>query len=77
MVVVPTITLVTIPVLPTVAVPVFVLLHAPPEVASLSEVVAPPLHTVGVPEIAAGGTGATLTVTTTVAAILPQPLASV
>ena len=74
MVVVPAPPLVTIPVLPTVATVVVVLVHTPPLVASLSAVVAPPAHKVAVPDIAAGATGSEFTVTSIVAATLPHPL---
>jgi len=58
------------PIVPTV---VLLLLHLPPAVALLSDVVAP-VQTRGVPSIA---DGKALTVTITVAAMLPQPFDSV
>ena len=54
---------VTVPSVPTVATVVVVLVHPPPEVASVSAVVAPS-HTLAVPVMAAG---CTFTVTTVVA----------
>ena len=77
MVVVPAVTLVTIPVTPTVAAEVLVLLHAPPAVASLRVVVTPPAHTVSVPVIPAGVVGKGFTVTVVVAALAPQVLLTV
>ena len=75
MVAVPAATPVTVPVLPTVATVVAVLLQAPPVVASLNPVVAP-AQTIAVPVIVpADGSG--LTVTTLVAAVVPQPLVTV
>ena len=75
MVAVPAATPVTMPVLPTVATVVAVLLHAPPVVASPNPVVAP-AQTVAVPVIVpADGNG--LTVTTLIAAAVPQPLVTV
>ena len=75
MVAVPADTPVTVPVLPTVATVVVVLLQAPPVVASLNPVV-DPAQTVAVPVIVpADGNG--LTVTTLVAAAVPQPLVTV
>ena len=63
MVVVPPATPDTIPVLPTVAIVVLVLLHVPPVVPSLKDVVAP-AHMVAVPLIAPGtGKGLTVKVT--------------
>ena len=59
--VVPSVWPLTIPGVPTVAIVVLVLIHAPPVVASLSEVVAP-WHTLFVPLMAVIG----LTVTTVV-----------
>ncbi len=67
----PELTPVTIPDVPTVATPVAVLLQVPPVVASLNEVVPVP-HMVAVPLIDAGVVGNGFTVTTTVAAALPQ-----
>ncbi len=67
----PELTPVTIPDVPTVAIPVAVLLQVPPVVTSLNEVVPVP-HMVAVPLIEAGVVGNGLTVTTTVAAALPQ-----
>ena len=75
MVAVPADTPVTVPVVPTVATVVAVLLHAPPVVASLNPVVEP-AQTVAVPVmVPADGNG--LTVTTLVAAAIPQPLVTV
>ena len=75
MVAVPADTPVTMPVLPTVATVVAVLLHTPPVVASLNPVVAP-AQTIAVPVIVpADGKG--LTVTTLIAAAVPQPLVTV
>jgi hypothetical protein len=62
---VPALTPVTVPLVPTVAIPVAPLLHTPPGVASLSDVVAP-AHTTGVPVIPAGAAGVVLTVTVAV-----------
>ncbi len=67
---VPDATPLTIPVEPTVAIPVAVLLHVPPVVASASVVVAL-LHKVRLPVIAAGNG---LTVTT---AVMIQPVGAV
>jgi hypothetical protein len=53
MVDVPVATPFTVPVVPIVATDVFVLLHTPPGVASLSDVV-PPMHKLAEPLIAAG-----------------------
>ena len=65
----------TLPDASTVATPVAVLLHAPPEVVSLKPV-AEPAHTVAEPVmVPADGNG--LTVTTSVAAAVPQPLVTV
>ena len=75
MVAVPAATPVTMPVLPTVATVVAVLLHAPPVVASLNPVV-DPAQTIAVSVIVpADGSG--LTVTTLIAAAVPQPLVTV
>jgi hypothetical protein len=75
MVAVPAVTPVTVPVLPTVATPVAVLLHAPPVAASVKPVVEP-AHTIAVPVmLPADGNG--LTVTVVVAAAVPQPLVTV
>ena len=74
MVVVPAATPLTIPVLPTVAVTVDTELQAPPAVASLREVVAPPAHTTAVPDIAAGTAGKEFTVMVSIAVALPQPV---
>ncbi len=68
----PELTPVTIPDVPTVATPLAVLLQMPLVVASVSEVVAPPAHTMAVPVIPAGVVGNGLTVITDVAAALPQ-----
>ncbi len=65
---------VTIPDVPTVATPAAVLLQVPPVVASVSDVAAPPAHIIAVPVTDAGGRGNGFTVTTTVAAALPQVL---
>ena len=66
---------VTLPDPSTVATPVAVLLHAPPEVVSLKPVTEP-THTVAVPVmLPADGNG--LTVTVVVAAAVPQPLVTV
>jgi hypothetical protein len=70
MVVVPDVTPVTRPVESTVALPLLLLLHVPPVVALLKDVVAP-IHTLIVPDIA---DGAVLIVTTLV---IIQPVASV
>ena len=67
---------VTIPEVPTVPIPGFVLVHVPPGTASLRDVTAD-VHTVSVPDIADGTAGSELTVTTFVAAILPQLFVSV
>ena len=75
MVAVPAATPVTVPVLPTVVTVVAVLLHAPPVVASLNPVV-DPAQTIAVPVIVpADGKG--LTLTTLIAAAVPQPLVTV
>jgi hypothetical protein len=75
MVAVPAVMPVTVPVLPTVATPVAVLLHVPPVAASLKPV-AEPTHTDAVPVmLPADGNG--LTVTVVVAADVPQPLVTV
>ena len=50
---VPTVTPVTMPVDPTDAIPEALVLHVPPEVASVSEMVEP-AHTEEAPDIAAG-----------------------
>ena len=76
MVVVPALTPVTIPVLAMVATAVLVLLHVPPAVASLNEVVEP-LHTIKAPLIPGGVVGNISTVTTVVAATGPQVLGTV
>ena len=76
MVAVPLLTPVTLPPVPTVAAPAGNELHAPPAVASLSDV-ALPTHTVAVPDIAAGVDGAEFMVITCVAAILPHPFVTV
>jgi hypothetical protein len=68
MVAVPAATPVTIPVEPTVAIVVLLLLHVPALVASAKPVVNP-VHTTFVPVIAAGN-GFTVTVAVT----LPQPV---
>ena len=68
---VPADTPVTSPLLFTVAIPVALLLHVPPAVASENCVVLPE-HTVCVPVIAAT-TGAALTVTVLVTGVVPQP----
>ena len=67
---------VTSPELLIVAVNVLVLLHAPPVVASLSEVVEP-AQTNEIPDIEAGARGKGLTVITAVIAALPQLLETV
>ena len=59
----------------TVATPVLVLLHMPPVAPSLNAVVEP-AHTVAVP-VMVPATGNGLTVTTCVAATVPQPLVTV
>ncbi len=69
----PELTPVTVPDVPTVATPVAVLLQVPPVMASLNEVVPVP-HMVAVPLIEVGVVGKGLTVTTVVAAALPQVL---
>jgi len=74
---VPAATPVTIPVLPTVAVPVAVELHTPPAIASLRVVMPPASQTHVVPDIAVGFVGKGFTVITTVVAMLPQPFVSV
>ena len=74
MVVVPAMSPVTVPEGSTVAVEELVLLHTPPFVISLNGIVAPPSHTVAAPVIAAGVVGNGFTVTTLVAARLPQLL---
>ena len=63
---------VTVPVLPTVATAVLLLAHVPPITVLLSAVVLP-VHTVAVP-LSVPADGAALTVTTLVAALVPQPL---
>jgi hypothetical protein len=68
---VPAATPVIIPVDPAVAVPVAVLLHIPPVVASLNEVVLP-THTLSVPVIDDGVVGTGLTVTIEV--VVPHPV---
>ena len=75
MVAVPAATPVTTPVLATVAIPVALLLHAPP-VVPLVNVVVPPAHTVAVPVIEPA-LGKGLTVTTLVTTALPQLLVTV
>ena len=67
---------VTIPAALTVAMPVAVLLHAPPPMASLKEVVLPAHKTV-VPDIGDGAVGSGFTVTIEVTAAEPHPLDSV
>jgi tellurite resistance protein TehA-like permease len=52
------------PVLPTVAMPVLLLLHVPPAVASDSATV-PPTHTLAVAGVIADGFGLTVTVAVT------------
>ncbi len=75
MVAVPAATPVTTPVLPTVAMPVALLLHVPPVVALLSVVVLPTV-TVAVPVmVPADGNG--LTVITLVVVAVPQLLVTV
>ena len=68
---VPADTPVTSPLAFTVAMPVALLLHVPPAVASVNCVVLP-IHTVCVPVIAAT-TGAEPTVTVLVTCVVPQP----
>ena len=67
----------TPPIVPplTVATPVLVLLHTPPVATSLNTIVEP-AHTVAVPVIVPA-TGRRLTVTTWVAATVPQPFVTV
>ena len=72
MVVVPAAIPVTVPEAFTVPDVTLVLLHAPPPVTSVSTVIAPPAHTTTIPVIAAGFMGNGFTVTTVVAARLPQ-----
>ena len=75
MIAVPDDTPITVPVLPTVATVVTVLLQAPPVVASLNPVVEP-AQTVAAPVMApADGNG--FTVIIDVAAAVPQPLVTV
>ena len=75
MVAVPAVTPFTLPDPSTVAMPVAVLLQAPPEAVSLKPV-AEPAHTVAVPvTVPADGNG--LTVTTSITAAVPQPLVTV
>ena len=62
---------VTIPVLPTVAIPVAPELHVPPVTASVSAVVIP-AHTVAVP-VTVPALGAAFTVTTLLADAVPHP----
>lgn len=62
---------VTIPVLPTVAMPVLLLLHVPPTVASLS-VVVDPAQTLNVPVI-----DATAVFTVIIFVAVPQPVINV
>jgi hypothetical protein len=69
MVAVPEATAVTTPLLLTVAMPVLLLLHVPPPVASASVVVAPTQRATGVPGVIAAGL--LFTVTVAVAAQLP------
>jgi hypothetical protein len=76
-VLVPDDTPVTVPVLPTVAAAVLVLLQTPPVDVSPSVVVAPPAHTFNVPVTEAGAVGKGFTVTIAVAAVLPQLLETV
>ena len=71
---VPVAALVIIPVLPTVAIAVFVLLQTPPETLSVRVVVAPPAHNAPVPPMAAGVDGNGLTVSSVV---VIQPVGSV
>ena len=73
---VPALRPVTIPEVLTVPTAVLVLLHTPPAVASLRDVVAP-VHAVAVPETGAGAAGVVFTVTSTVAARVPQLLVTV
>ena len=75
--VVPALIPITIPEVFTVPAAVLVLLHTPPAVISVNEVVAPPAHTAAVPIIPAGFTGNGFTVTIDVAATTPQPLVTV
>ena len=74
---VPALTLVTVPDVPTVAIPVLVLLQVPPGVASEREVVAPPSQTVLVPDMEGGVVGIAFTVIIIVAAVMPQPFVTV
>ena len=74
---VPALTLVTVPDVPTVAIPVLVLLQVPPGGASEREVVAPPSQTVLVPDMEGGAVGIEFTVTIIVAAAVPQPFVTV
>ena len=67
---------VTIPAVLTVATDEVTLVQAPPEVASLSDVVAL-TQTVRVPEIVVGAAGTLFTVTTLVTATLPHPFEAV
>ena len=53
------------------------LLQTPPEVISVSAVVAPPAHSVAVPVMAAGGTGSVVTVTIIEVEAVPQPVVTV
>ena len=72
---VPAVTPVTTPEVPIVATPVGILLHAPPPAASVSAVVAV-AHTIGVP-VMIPAEGMAITVTTVVAAVVPQLLLTV
>lgn len=74
MVAIPAVTPLTIPVdEPTVAMPVAVLVHIPPEVVLLN-VAVEPMQINAVPVIAAGVTGTGLTVTDCTADCIPQLL---
>lgn len=66
---------VTRPSVPMEATLVLLLLHEPPVVASLKDVV-PGRHMAAAPEIGAGETGSGLTVTSVATAVLPQLLVS-
>jgi hypothetical protein len=72
----PAATPVTKPAEPTVAIAGALLLHIPPGVTSLNEVVAA-THTFAIPVIEAGTTGNGFTVTIAVTDELPQPFVSV
>ena len=70
--VVPVLTLVTIPDVPTVAIPVLVLLHVPPMVVLFNDVVVPMPHIAPDPVIDAGAEGKAFTVIALVTLLPPR-----